>query len=97
MEEALRRYGTPEIFNTDQGAQFTSAAFVDVLRPRATHISMDRKGCRRDNVLVERLWRSVRLREVYLGAYETVGDVRRGLERYFTFYNEGRRIRPSTL
>jgi putative transposase len=90
LEAALRRYGTPEIFNTDQGAQFTSAAFLDVLRAHGIQISMDGKGCWRDNVFVERLWRSVKYEEVYLRAYDTVADVRRGLERYFTFYNERR-------
>jgi putative transposase len=79
LEEALRRYGTPEIFNTDQGAQFTSAAFLDVLRAHGIQISMDGKGCWRDNVFVERLWRSVKYEEVYLRAYDTIADVRCGL------------------
>jgi putative transposase len=103
LEEALRRYGTPEIFNTDQGAQFTSAAFLDVLRSHHIQISMDGKGCWRDNVFVERLWRSVKYEEVYLHAYETVSDVRAGLQRYFTFFNERRphtalgRLTPDTM
>jgi len=88
LEDALERYGAPEIFNTDQGAQFTSAAFLDVLRAHGIQISMDGKGCWRDNVFVERLWRSVKYEEVYLRAYDTVTAVRRGLKRYFTFYNE---------
>ena len=90
LEEALYRYGTPEIFNTDQGAQFTSAAFLDVLRAHDIQIRMDGQGCWRDNVFVERLWRSVKYEEVYLHAYETVSDVRVGLTRYFTFFNERR-------
>jgi putative transposase len=90
LEEALHRYGAPEIFNTDLGAQFTSAAFIGVLRAHNIQISMDGKGCWRDNVFVERLWRSVKYEEVYLHAYETVSDVRAGLTRYFTFFNERR-------
>jgi putative transposase len=90
LEEALRKYGAPDIFNTDQGAQFTSAAFLDVLRAHGIQISMDGTGCWRDNVFVERLWRSVKYEEVYLRAYESVAEARRGLERYFTFYNERR-------
>jgi putative transposase len=90
LEEALDRYGCPEIFNTDQGAQFTSAEFLNVLRRRQIQISMDGTGCWRDNVFVERLWRSVKYEEVYLHAYETVSDVRTGLSRYFQFYNRRR-------
>ena len=90
LEEALRRFGTPEIFNTDQGAQFTSAEFLDVLRAHEIQISMDGKGCWRDNVFVERLWRSVKYEEVYLHAYETIADVRTALTRYFAFYNQRR-------
>ena len=83
LEEALDRFGTPEIFNTDQGAQFTSAAFLDVLRAHRIQISMDGRGCWRDNVFVERLWRSVKYEEVYLHAYESLAAVRRVLQRYF--------------
>ena len=90
LEEALDRFGTPEIFNTDQGAQFTSAAFLDVLRAHRIQISMDGRGCWRDNVFVERLWRSVKYEEVYLHAYDTVSDARAELTRYFTFYNARR-------
>jgi len=90
LDEALVRFGRPEIFNTDQGAQFTSAAFLGVLRAHAIQISMDGQGCWRDNVFVERLWRSVKYEEVYLHAYETVSDVRTGLGRYFTFFNQRR-------
>jgi len=90
LEEALARFGRPDIFNTDQGAQFTSADFLGVLRAQEIQISMDGQGCWRDNVFVERLWRSVKYEEVYLHAYETVSDVRAGLGRYFTFFNQRR-------
>jgi putative transposase len=90
LEDALDRFGCPEIFNTDQGSQFTSAEFLNVLRRRQIQISMDGTGCWRDNVFVERLWRSVKYEEVYLHAYETVSDVRAGLTRYFQFFNHRR-------
>jgi putative transposase len=90
LEDALAQFGTPEIFNTDQGSQFTSAEFLNVLRRRQIAISMDGTGCWRDNVFVERLWRSVKYEEVYLRAYETVSDVRTGLARYFQFFNARR-------
>ncbi|MGH2375042.1 MAG: IS3 family transposase [bacterium] len=90
LEEALARFGRPEIFNTDQGAQFTSADFLGVLRGHQIQISMDGQGCWRDNVFIERLWRSVKYEEVYLHAYESVSDVRAGLRRYFTFFNARR-------
>lgn len=90
LEDALHRFGTPEIFNTDQGSQFTSAEFLTVLRSHQIQISMDGHGCWRDNVFIERLWRSVKYEEVYLHAYESVSDVRAGLTRYFTFFNERR-------
>jgi putative transposase len=90
LEEALDRYGSPEIFNTDQGSQFTSVEFLNVLRRRQIAISMDGKGCWRDNVFVERLWRSVKYEEVYLHGYETMSDVRAGLTRYFQFFNQRR-------
>lgn len=85
--EALRRYGAPEIFNTDQGAQFTSTAFTDVLKDAGVALSMDGKGRWVDNVFIERLWRSVNYEEVYLHAYESVASARAGLDRYFRFYN----------
>ena len=91
LEEALSRYGTPEIFNTDQGAQYTSEAFTAVLHAHGVSISMDGKGRWVDNVFVERLWRSVKYEDVYLRAYETPADLRAGLARYFTFYNTERR------
>ena len=90
LEEALARYGSPEIFNTDQGSQFTSSAFTDILDKRGIRISMDGKGAWRDNVFVERLWRSVKYEEVYLHAYDSVSAARAGLARYVAFYNQRR-------
>jgi putative transposase len=91
LEEALARFGTPEIFNTDQGCQFTSEAFTGVLKDHGIAISMDGKGRWVDNVFVERLWRSVKYEDVYLRAYETPTALRAGLDRYFKFYNTRRR------
>ena len=91
LEEALSRYGVPEIFNTDQGAQFTSSVFTDVLKAAGVSISMDGKGRWMDNVFVERLWRSLKYEEVYLKAYEGVLEARRGIKEYFEFYNQERR------
>ena len=91
LQEALRRFGPPEIFNTDQGSQFTSEAFTDVLKRHGIAISMDGKGRWVDNVFVERLWRSVKYEDVYLRAYETPLELRAGLGRYFEFYNTRRR------
>ncbi len=91
LEEALARYGVPEIFNTDQGAQYTSEAFTSILQKQGVTISMDGKGRWVDNVFVERLWRSVKYEDVYLYAYETSTELRAGLWRYFTFYNTERR------
>ena len=90
LEEALARYGCPEIFNTDQGSQFTSSAFTDILDQHGIRISMDGKGAWRDNVFVERLWRSVKYEEVYLHAYDSVSAARAGLARYLGFYNTRR-------
>jgi len=90
VEEALARHGRPEIFNTDQGSQFTSEAFTGLLLNRGIAISMDGKGSWRDNVFVERLWRSVKYEEVYLRAYDTVGEARASIGRYFDFYNRKR-------
>jgi putative transposase len=87
VEEALARYGRPEIFNTDQGSQFTSAAFTGLLLENAIAISMDGRGSWRDNVFVERLWRSVKYEEVYLHAYDSVAQARASLGRYLNFYN----------
>jgi putative transposase len=94
LEEALARHGRPEIFNTDQGSQFTSHDFTDVLLKAGIAISMDGKGSWRDNVFVERLWRSIKYEEVYLRAYDTVSDARASIGRYFAFYN-GRRPHSS--
>ncbi len=91
LEEALQRFGAPDIFNTDQGSQFTSEAFTGVLKDQGINISMDGKGRWVDNVFVERLWRSVKYEDVYLRAYETPTELRAGLARYFDFYNTRRR------
>jgi putative transposase len=91
VEEALAKYGRAEIFNTDQGSQFTSAAFTSLLLENKIAISMDGRGSWRDNVFVERLWRSVKYEEVYLRAYESVDDARASLGRYLDFYNRKRR------
>ena len=90
VEEAIRHYGKPEIFNTDQGSQFTSGDFTGLLKNHGIRISMDGKGAWRDNVFVERLWKSVKYEEVYLKAYESVSQARDGLARYFEFYNRRR-------
>jgi putative transposase len=90
LEEALAKHGKPEIFNTDQGSQFTSEAFTGVLIKNSIAISMDGKGSWRDNVFVERLWRSVKYEEVYLRAYESVADARGSIGRYLEFYNTRR-------
>jgi putative transposase len=94
LEEALAWHGRPEIFNTDQGAQFTSLAFTEVLTKAGIAISMDGRGSWRDNVFVERLWRTVKYEEVYLRAYDSVSDARILIGRYLTFYN-GRRPHSS--
>ena len=86
LEEALTR-GQPEVFNTDQGSQFTSPEFTQVLQDRGVRISMDGKGRYQDNIFVERLWRTVKYEEVYLKAYSSVLEARKGLEDYFRFYN----------
>jgi putative transposase len=90
VEEALARHGKPEIFNTDQGSQFTSTAFTGLLTDNAIAISMDGRGAWRDNVFVERLWRSVKYEEIYLKAYDTVAEARNSLAAYFGFYNSRR-------
>jgi putative transposase len=87
VEEALAKHGRPEIFNTDQGSQFTSTAFTGLLQDNAIRVSMDGRGAWRDNVFVERLWRSVKYEEVYLRAYDSVGEARASLARYLNFYN----------
>ena len=90
VEEALARYGKPDIFNTDQGSQFTSIDFTTLLKKAEIAISMDGKGSWRDNVFVERLWRSIKYEEVYLHAYKTVSEARSGIGRYLKFYNSRR-------
>ena len=91
LEEALERYGAPDIFNTDQGCQFTSEEFTGVLKAHHIQISMDGKGRWIDNIFVERLWRSVKQEEVYLKAYDSVKHARQSLATYFEFYNTQRR------
>ena len=91
LEEAIEQHGTPEIFNTDQGSQFTSEEFTGVLKAHDICISMDGKGRWVDNVFVERLWRSVKYEEVYLKAYDSIVEARTSLDIYFTFYNTERR------
>jgi len=90
LDEALGKYGKPEIFNTDQGSQFTSVAFTDRLRQEGIRISMDGKGRWRDNVFVERFWRSLKYEEIYLHAYDSVSSARSGIGRYVEFFNQYR-------
>ena len=87
VEAAIQRHGKPEIFNTDQGSQFTSREFVDLILGHGIQVSMDGKGRWVDNVFVERLWKSVKYEEVYLHAYDSVSQARQGLQSYFKFYN----------
>lgn len=94
LEEAIVRHGKPGIFNTDQGSQFTGAAFTGVLADNGVAISMDGRGAWRDNVFVERLWRSVKYEEVYLRGYDSVSEARASIGRYLDFYN-GRRPHSS--
>jgi len=90
LETAIRLYGVPEIFNTDQGSQFTGNAFISALQKHKIKISMDGKGCWVDNVFIERLWRSVKYECVYLHDYPTVAALRQGIKEYFCFYNDER-------
>jgi putative transposase len=90
LEEAIARYGCPEIFNTDQGSQFTSESFTDVLHTKNITISMDGKGRWMDNVFIERIWRSVKYEDIYLKAYGSMNELKKGLSVYFKFYNEKR-------
>ena len=90
LKEAMRRHGKPEIMNTDQGSQFTSIDFIKSLKDADIQISMDGKGAWRDNVFVERLWRTIKYEEVYLRAYDSVSAARESLARYLTFYNTRR-------
>jgi len=93
LEEAITKYGVPEIMNTDQGSQFTSGEFIGVLQRHAIRISMDGKGCWRDNVFVERLWKTIKYEHVYLHAYDTVSEAREKITMYLDFYH---RRRPHT-
>ena len=90
LQRAIARYGAPDIFNTDQGSQFTGSAFTGVLEDHAITISMDGRGRWMDNVFIERLWRSVKYEEVYLKAYDSGRDAKAGLADYFAFYNAKR-------
>lgn len=90
LEEAFARHGRPQIFNTDQGSQFTSAAFTEALSSQGVMISMDGRGSWRDNVFIERFWRSIKYEEIYLHAYDSVSAARRGIDRYIAFYNASR-------
>jgi putative transposase len=91
LREALHHYGTPEIFNTDQGCQFTSEAFTQVLKDAGVQISMDGKGRWVDNVFIERLWRSFKYEEVYLNAYESMPHARQRIRAWMEFYNQRRK------
>ncbi len=90
VEEAMARYGKPDIFNTDQGSQFTAIDFIGTLKDAGIAISMDGKGAWRDNVFVERLWRTIKYEEIYLRAYNNVPQARAGIGRYIAFYNQRR-------
>ena len=90
LEEAFARHGRPEIFNTDQGSQFTSAVFTEALSSQGVTVSMDGRGSWRDNIFIERFWRSIKYEEIYLHAYDSVSAARRGIDRYIDFYNSRR-------
>ena len=90
LQEAFTKYGTPEIVNTDQGSQFTAQVFVDAVKSRGCQLSMDGRGAWRDNVFVERLWKSIKYEEVFLHAYDTVFAAKAGINRYISFYNAER-------
>ena len=90
LKEAIERYGVPAIFNSDQGSQFTSDAFIGVLEEHHIEISMDGTGRALDNVYVERLWRSLKYEDIYLNSYESLGELHDGVDRYFRFYNTER-------
>lgn len=90
LQEAIDRYGCPEIFNTDQGSQFTADAFTSILLSNNVTISMDGKGRWTDNIFIERLWKSIKYEDVYLHSYSTMAQLRTGLAEYFKFYNEKR-------
>ena len=90
LHEAFERYGKPKIFNTDPDSQFTSEAFTGALKEKDIRISMDGKGCWRDNVFAERLWRSIKYKEVYLRSYDSVRDAKAEIDRYIDIYNQRR-------
>lgn len=90
VEDAIAKHGVPEVFNTDQGSQFSSSAFVGLLQQHGIRQSMDGKGCWRGNVIVERFWKSIKYEEVYLHAYDSVSAAKAGIERYVRFYNSRR-------
>jgi putative transposase len=90
LKEAIAEFGKPEIFNTDQGAQFTSNTFTQVLKSNLIQISMDGKGRAIDNIFVERIWKSVKYEDIYLKSYKNGTDLQKGLEKYFDFYNRER-------
>lgn len=90
LKDAMARYGVPAIFNTDQGSQFTSYGFIKVLKDAGVEISMDGQGRWRDNIYVERFWRTLKYEDIYLRSYESVRDLKLGLSRYFRFYNSRR-------
>ena len=90
LEEAIMHYGKPDIFNTDQGSQFTSFEFTNTLKEAGIRISMDGKGCWVDNVFIERLWRSLKYECVYLHVFETGSEVRRGINKWMQHYNADR-------
>jgi putative transposase len=96
LDDALAHHGKPDTFNADQGSQFTGQAFTGVLANNGIAISMDGKGAWRDNVFVERLWHSVKYEEVYLRAYDSVGEARTSIGHYLDFYTQGDRIRALT-
>ena len=91
LERAIAEHGVPEIFNSDQGCQFTSLSFIEVLKREGIRISMDGKGRAMDNIFIERLWRSLKYENIYLNDYEDVPSLRKGIKNYFAFYN-GKRI-----
>ena len=90
LQEAITRYGKPDIVNTDQGSQFTCIEFIELLKTNEIAISMDGKGCWRDNVLIERFWKTIKYQEVYLKAYESTSDARANIRRFIDFYNSVR-------
>lgn len=91
LQEAMAKYGNPEIFNTDQGVQFTAAAFIETLSEQGAQISMDGKGRFLDNIFIERLWRSLKYEEVFIHAYADVAEARRGIGAWLAFYNDKRK------